>query len=129
LDAKEFIKKVEERSLVVGIAGIGYVGLPLALAFSEKGFRVVGFDVDGKKVEAVNAGRSYISYIPEARIAAAVANGLKATADFSLVPSCDAVLICVPTPLSRNREPDLSYVAGTAEDIAPFVRAGQLICL
>ncbi|HPQ72072.1 MAG TPA: nucleotide sugar dehydrogenase [bacterium] len=124
----DFSKKIENRSVIIGIVGIGYVGLPLALAFAERGFKTLGFDIDPKKIEAVNSGRSYISYILEGRINR-VSDHLSATQDFTQVSTCDAILLCLPTPLSKNREPDLSYIKGTAESIAPYIRSGQLISL
>jgi UDP-N-acetyl-D-glucosamine dehydrogenase len=125
----DWIERVEKREARVGIIGLGYVGLPLALLFIESGFKVTGFDVDATKVEALNAGGSYIQRIPPAEIAAARAKSFSATSDFSLIRECDAVLICVPTPLGNNHEPDLSYVQHTAEAIAPHSFRGQLIVL
>ncbi|MGH9444076.1 MAG: nucleotide sugar dehydrogenase [Thermoanaerobaculia bacterium] len=114
----------------VGIIGLGYVGLPLALLFEEGGFRVLGFDRDPAKVALLAAGKSYIRHIGGGRIAEAV--GRKAffpTTDFDRLAECDAILICVPTPLGRHREPDLSFVRSTAEEIARRLRPGQLIVL
>lgn len=117
-------------SLTIGITGLGYVGLPLALRFSESGAHVLGFDIDPQKVSQLAAGESYIRHIEAARITAAVQGGrFAATTDFSRIAECDAVLICVPTPLTRNREPDLSYVLGTARLIGPHLRKGVLVCL
>jgi UDP-N-acetyl-D-glucosamine dehydrogenase len=124
------MKKIEDGSAVVGVVGLGYVGLPLVLEFCRKGYRVIGFDIDPIKVERLNAGKSYIHHIPGERVAEAAGSGrLEATTDFSRIGEADAVLICVPTPLGRHREPDLSYVIGTAESIQPHIRAGQLIVL
>ena len=115
---------------VVGVIGLGYVGLPLVGAVAGAGFRVVGFDIDAEKAALLNAGRSYIRHIPDAAIAALVeSRRFRATADFAAIAEVDAVLICVPTPLTRHREPDLSYVIGTAEAIAPHLRRGQLVVL
>ena len=115
----------------VGIIGQGYVGLPLALLFNEAGFPVVAFDVDQKKVDALNAGRSYIAHVGTDRVAAAVGRAvpLRATADLSELATCDAILICLPTPLGKHREPDLTYVLGAAADIAKYLRPGQLVIL
>ena len=114
----------------MGIVGCGYVGLPLALRFAETGHRVVGFDTDPHKVKVLNAGGSYIHRIPAERIARHVRAGeFRATADFSAVRELDAVLICVPTPLDERREPDLSYVDGTARALAPHLQRGQLVVL
>jgi len=126
---EEWIANVEARKTRVGIIGLGYVGLPLALLFSEAGFPVVGFDIDPEKVAALNSGRSYIHRIPSQQIAAARATGFHATSDFAEAHTCDAVLICVPTPLADNHEPDMSFVTGTVEALAPHTRSGQLIVL
>jgi UDP-N-acetyl-D-glucosamine dehydrogenase len=122
-------KKLAERTAHIGIIGLGYVGLPLALLFSEEGFPVTGFDIDPVKVEALNRGESYIVRIPPAEICSAHKQGFAATADFSRIADMDAVLICVPTPLNNHHEPDLSYVVETAKSIAPHIRANQLIVL
>ena len=118
------------KGIRVGIVGCGYVGLPLALRFAEKGHPVVGFDTDPVKVEMLNAGKSYIQHIPVEKIAQYVKAGLfSATTDFSQVATRDAVLICVPTPLDERREPDLSYVEMTAQSIRPHLQRDQLIVL
>lgn len=117
-------------SLTIGITGLGYVGLPLALRFAESGAKVLGFDIDPQKIELLGAGQSYIKHIEAGRISNAVKSGsFAATTDFARVAECDAVLICVPTPLTRNREPDLSYVFGTARLIGPHLSKGTLVCL
>lgn len=114
----------------VGVVGLGYVGLPLSLQFARSGLRVLGFDVDQAKAEAINAGRSYIRHIPGADIADAVRKSqLAATTDFSRISEVEAVVICVPTPLGRNREPDISYVLNTGRSVAPHLRAGMLVAL
>ena len=128
-DLTAWRQAVENRSLRVGIIGLGYVGLPLALLFSEAGFPVLGFDIDPEKVAALNAGRSYIQRIPAEQIAAARITGFRATSDFAEAHTCDAILICVPTPLAANHEPDMSFVTGTVEALAPHTRTGQLIVL
>jgi UDP-N-acetyl-D-glucosamine dehydrogenase len=122
-------QKIQARDAKVGIIGMGYVGLPLALLFSREKFPVTGFDIDPKKVEALSAGRSYIVRIEADDIQSAQKNGFKATADYSRIREMDAIIICVPTPLNEMREPDLSYITSTAESIAPHLRAGQLIIL
>ena len=124
-----FQQKLQSRTSRIGIIGLGYVGLPLALLFSEEGFAVTGFDVDARKVETLNSGGSYIVRILPSEIEAARRSGFTATADYSLIAQMDAVLICVPTPLNEYHEPDLSYVTGTARSIAPHLRDGQLIIL
>ncbi|MGC1273684.1 MAG: nucleotide sugar dehydrogenase [Planctomycetaceae bacterium] len=115
---------------IVGIIGLGYVGLPLAGAFQSKGFRVIGYDADPNKVEMLNAGRSYIRHIPSEVIAGwRSENGFEATADMARLSESDVLLICVPTPLDQARDPDLSFVVGTAKSIAAVLRPGQLIVL
>jgi UDP-N-acetyl-D-glucosamine dehydrogenase len=121
---------VRTRTARIGVIGQGYVGLPLALVFEEAGFPVCGFDVDPTKVDALNGGASYIKHIGADRVAAAVGRGrFTATADFDALRQCDAIIICVPTPLGRHREPDLSYVHQTARAIAPRLRQGHLVVL
>jgi UDP-N-acetyl-D-glucosamine dehydrogenase len=128
-EVAQFIQKIENRSARIGIIGMGYVGLPLALLFSEERFAVTGFDIDGKKVSALNAGGSYIVRIPGTEIQAAQKHGFRATADYSEIGNVDVVIICVPTPLNENHEPDLSYIRDTAKAIAPHLREGQLVIL
>jgi len=118
------------KKAVVGIIGLGYVGMPLALAAWTAGFRVVGFDIDPQKAASINAGKSYLRHIPSEEISAAVSAGrLRATTRFEEVRDVDAVIICVPTPLTAHREPDLTYIESTAHAIAPHLRKGQLIVL
>ena len=121
--------RIDSRQARVGIIGLGYVGLPLTLLFASESFRVTGFDIDAKKVFMLNQGKSYIWRIEEDHIAAAHSKGFTATTDFSEVAGMDAVLICVPTPLTEHHAPDLSYVEATVRSIAPYVREGQLIVL
>ncbi len=124
-----FLEKTKTRELRVGVIGLGYVGLPLSLLFSEQKFRVTGFDVDQKKVDTLTAGGSYIYRILPDEIAAAKSSGFSATTDYAHISEMDAVIICVPTPLNDHHEPDLSYIEKTAHAIAPNLRAGQLIVL
>jgi UDP-N-acetyl-D-glucosamine dehydrogenase len=122
--------KIANRTARVGVIGLGYVGLPLALIFEERGFPVVGFDVDPKKPEALARGESYIRHIGKERVAQAFKRGrIQATTAFDRLAECDAILVCVPTPLGRHREPDLSYVRNTADEIAKRLRPGQLVVL
>ena len=122
--------RVAAREARVGVVGLGYVGLPLALTFAARGLAAVGVDVDPEKPRAIAEGRSYIRHVPAEAIAAAVRAGrLSATSDFAALSGCDAAILCVPTPLTPEREPDLSYVERTAEAIAPHLRAGQLVVL
>jgi UDP-N-acetyl-D-glucosamine dehydrogenase len=114
----------------IAIIGLGYVGLPLGLQFARNGVKVLGLDIDQHKVDSINSGSSYIHHIPSATVAEQVATGrLSASTDFSCVARCEAVIICVPTPLSKNREPDISYVLKTGEAIAPHLRVGVLVVL
>src|SRR6478752_2879820 len=121
--------KLENRTAKIGVIGLGYVGLPLVLLFSEQDFRVTGFDVDAKKVDIIKRGGSYIVRIPETEIQAAKNKGFTATADYSKISNMDAIIICVPTPLDDHHEPDLSFIEATAEAIVPYLRAGQLVVL
>ena len=121
---------IERRTAVVGILGLGYVGLPLALVFAERGFRVLGFDVDPQKVATLERGECYIRHLDGHRIAeVTAARRFAATIDFDRLAEADALLICVPTPLTAQREPDLSFVVKTAEQIAVRLRCGQLVVL
>jgi UDP-N-acetyl-D-glucosamine dehydrogenase len=116
--------------LHIAIVGLGYVGLPLAIQFAKSGSKVLGIDLDRSKVDTLKQGLSYIGHIPSEAVAKEVDSGrLDATTDLAAINSCDAVLICLPTPLGKNREPDLSYVFKTGETIAPHIRKGSLICL
>ena len=121
--------KIQQRQARIGIIGLGYVGLPLALLYSEKQFRVTGFDIDARKVETLAKGGSYIYRIAPEEIQAAQASGFAATADYSQLSEMDAVIICVPTPLNEYHEPDLSFITNTTHSIAPHLRAGQLVVL
>ena len=126
----ELINRLTNRSARVGVAGLGYVGLPLALAFARAGFKVVGFDIDPAKVEALLQRESYIRHIPAADIAEAILKRhMRATDDFGQLGEMDAILICVPTPLDEHREPDLSFVRNTTASIAACLRPGQLVVL
>src|SRR3954463_11455065 len=116
------------RAMQIGIIGLGYVGLPLAVAFAEAGCEVVGLDVDQTKIEALNGGRSYIEDVPDA-VLAPVAEKLRATTDYADLAACDAVIICVPTPLSDSREPDLGPLVASATALAQVLRSGQLVVL
>ena len=122
--------QIVRRESTVGVIGLGYVGLPLIVRFAEAGFRVLGFDVDPHKVEKLNAGLSYIRHIESARVEDLVRRGrFQATAKFDWLGKADAIVICVPTPLTRHREPDLQYIEQTADTVASTLRVGQLVCL
>jgi UDP-N-acetyl-D-glucosamine dehydrogenase len=125
----EVIKKIHNQSAVIGILGLGYVGLPLILRFSEAGFKVLGFDIDSHKVESLNNGKSYIEHISPSNIKEAVKQGFTATTDFSKAAEVDALIICVPTPLNKYREPDLSFVTNSTDMIVPYLRRGQILSL
>jgi UDP-N-acetyl-D-glucosamine dehydrogenase len=126
----EIIQKITQKDFVVGVIGMGYVGLPIVLCFIEKGFRSIGFDIDSLKVDSLNQGKSYIMHIPSERINNAVSSKLfGATTDFKRIQECDAILIAVPTPLNKKREPDMEYIVNTCEAIAPHLRTGQLVVL
>jgi len=123
-------RKIADRSLTLGVIGLGYVGLPLSLTFLRKEVRVIGFDLDPAKIEAISQGKSYIRHVPADELAGYVADGsFSATSDFSRLNEPDALLICVPTPLTRNREPDLQYIEATGRAIAEVLRLGQLVVL
>ncbi|AXK39020.1 nucleotide sugar dehydrogenase [Crenobacter cavernae] len=123
------IKKIHDKTAVIGIVGLGYVGLPLMLRFAEVGYKVLGFDIDASKVDALNAGRSYIEHISADSIAEARSCGFEATTDFSRAPEADALILCVPTPLNKYREPDLSFVLDTMDSLVPYLREGHLVSL
>ncbi|MCC5875606.1 MAG: nucleotide sugar dehydrogenase [Candidatus Sumerlaeia bacterium] len=122
--------KIEAGKAVIGVVGLGYVGLPLAALFLQRGFHVIGFDNDPAKIDLLNAGKSYIGYIPDNTITDLMGTGrFQPTSDLARTRQCDAILICLPTPLTRNREPDVSYIVRNAEEMSPHLRAGQLIAL
>ena len=121
--------KIKNRRARVGIIGLGYVGLPLVLRFSEEGFGVTGFDVDASKLEKLGRGESYLDHIADQRIAELVASNFDVTADLSRIAQCDIIIICVPTPIDRYREPDLSFVLDTVDAMLPHIRTGQLVVL
>lgn len=125
----ELIAKLNRRTAVVGIVGLGYVGLPLSLRFAEVGYKVMGMDIALGKVERLMRGESYIHHIPSTAVAAARSRRFEASTDYSRAKECDALIICVPTPLTRHREPDLQFVIGTIEALLPHLRAGQIVSL
>jgi UDP-N-acetyl-D-glucosamine dehydrogenase len=126
---QELIGKLKARKAVVAIVGMGYVGLPLMIRFSEVGYKVIGIDIDPAKVERLNRGESYIEHIKAQAIASARRAGFTATTDFKEARNADAIIICVPTPLTRYREPDLGFVINTTEALVPHLRAGQVVSL
>ncbi|WP_108662100.1 nucleotide sugar dehydrogenase [Acuticoccus kandeliae] len=128
--ARSLHARIENRTATVGVIGLGYVGLPLAASAARAGFTVIGFDIDPRKPERLAAGRSYIDAVSSEEVAEHTASGrLQATTDFARLGECDVVTICVPTPLTKNRDPDLSFVVATAEAIAKTLRPGQLVVL
>ena len=123
-------ERLARRECTVGVIGLGYVGLPLVLRFGEVGFRVIGFDVDHAKVKQLNDGASYIQHVPAPRVKALVdARRFEATVELERLAEPDAIIICVPTPLTRHREPDLRYIEKTTDSVAAVLRRNQLVCL
>lgn len=123
------IAKFRNKEAFIGIVGLGYVGLPLMLRYMDSGFRVIGIDIDAEKVDQLNAGKSYIEHISADSIRGAKTAGFEATTDFRRAGECDALILCVPTPLNKFREPDISFVIKTIDALQPFLRAGQVISL
>jgi len=127
---KVLLDKIQQKSAKIGIIGLGYVGLPLALEFASKNFEVIGFDIDSEKIPLLNSGRSYIHHIDSKKIFSAIEKKkFSATDDFSLLGEVDVIIICVPTPLNENREPDMTYIKNTSEVIQKYIRKGQLVTL
>lgn len=126
----EIIKLIDDSAARVGVVGLGYVGLPLIVEFSLKGFEGIGFEVDTKKAEAINAGTSYIVDVSDENVKKCVDSGtLSATTDFGRLKDCDVIVICVPTPLRKTKDPDMSYIIAAGEEIQKYMRRGQLIIL
>ncbi len=123
------LEKLKSKQATIGIIGLGYVGVPLALRYCEEGYKVIGFDVDEEKIAKWKRSEGYIKHIPSERLQAANQKGFQATADFSKIAEVDAIIICVPTPLNKYREPDLSYVVGTMESMMPHLHSDQIISL
>ncbi len=126
---RTLIEKLHSKSASIGVIGLGYVGLPLSLRFCEAGYQVIGFDIDLAKVAQLNAGHSYIRIFDDELVNSAIKAGFEATTDFSQSKNLDALIICVPTPLQDNHEPDISFVTDTMESLLPFLRQGQAISL
>jgi len=125
----ELLTRLSEKKAIIGIIGLGYVGLPLMMRYCEVGYKVIGFDIDQTKVDALSQGRSYIEHILSSSIGLALDRGFQATTDFSRVSEADALILCVPTPLNKHREPDLSFVLDTTDSLIPSLRSGQVISL
>lgn len=126
---QDFLSRIQDKTAVIGIVGLGYVGLPLMLRFAEVGFKVLGFDIDQRKVDTLHQGNSYIEHISSDSIRQALDRGFEATTDFARAGEADALILCVPTPLNKYREPDLSFVINTIDSLVPHLRAGQLVSL
>jgi len=126
---QQLLEKLNNKSAVIGIVGLGYVGLPLVLRYAEVGYRVVGFDIDKSKMDHIANGTSYIEHISAESIARAVSQGFEATTDFTRASDVDALILCVPTPLNKYREPDLSFVLDTTDSLIPYMRPGQVMSL
>ena len=120
---------MKSKDAVIGVVGLGYIGLPLALCFVESGYRVLGFDIDSARVDLINQGECPITHIGKRKVSMAVRNGFRATTDISSIAKTDAIILCVPTPLSKYREPNLQFVIDTVDSILPFLRTGQIVSL
>lgn len=129
LIAANLVERLQRKESIIGIVGLGYVGLPLMLRYSAVGFRVLGIDIDQDKVDKLNAGHSYIEHISAVSIARACESGFEATTDFERARECDALILCVPTPLNKYREPDMSFVVNTTDAIKKYLREGQVVSL
>ena len=125
----DLVQKFQTRRATIGIVGLGYVGLPLMLRYCEVGYKVIGFDIDQSKVDALSQSKSYIEHISGAAIKDAVGKGFEATTDFSRAAEADALILCVPTPLNKYREPDLSFVLDTTDSLVPYLRPAQVVSL
>lgn len=126
---KNLLKEINTKKSTIGIIGLGYVGLPLSILFANKGYKTIGFDIDQKKVKKLNQGSSYIYHISEVSIKKIIDNGFYATSNFSVISDLDIIIICVPTPLNKNNEPDMSFIEETLELISPYMKLSQLIIL
>ncbi|KAA1194748.1 nucleotide sugar dehydrogenase [Photorhabdus heterorhabditis] len=122
-------EKLDNKTAIIAIVGLGYVGLPLMLRYNDIGFKVIGFDIDKEKTDKLNQGQSYIEHISSSKISKAINTGFEATTDFTKIAECDAIILCVPTPLNKYREPDISFVINTTNRVKPYLRAGQLLSL
>jgi UDP-N-acetyl-D-glucosamine dehydrogenase len=126
----QLLSRIKDKTAVIGIKDLGYVGLPLVLRFVEVGYRVVGFDIDQVKINILKSGKSYMKHIPSSLVLNAIKkNLLEVTINFSKAVKVDALIICVPTPLTKYLEPDLGFVINTFESLMPFLHSGQAICL
>ncbi len=126
---QQLVNKLTDKTAVIGVVGLGYVGIPLALRYAEAGYKVLGFDIDQSKIDKISSGKTYIKHIPDEDIQAAVDNNFEATVDFERAKEADALILCVPTPLDLHREPDLSYVLDTMDSLLPYLRKGHVVSL
>lgn len=126
---KILIERINNKKAVIGILGLGYVGLPLMIRYAEVGYKVLGIDIDQQKVDMLHRGESYIEHIPASQIQSSLEAGFEATTDFSRVAEADTLILCVPTPLNKYREPNLSYVTDTTDAVIPYLRKGQVLSL
>lgn len=130
MDTKMLLGKIDNRSAAIGIVGLGYVGLPLMLRFTEAGYRVIGFDIDQAKVDVLNKGVSYIKHISATSINSVITSELfEGTTDFSRAEEVETLIVCVPTPLNKHREPDLTFVINSVDSIVPYLHKGQIVSL
>src|SRR5580765_369951 len=128
--AERLLSRLDQRTARLGVIGLGYVGLPLAVEFAQAGFEVTGIDIDEGRVRELSRGKSYIQDVPTSEVRALVRSGhLKATADFSVLRKVDAVNVCVPTPLSKQRDPDVSYIVAASQQVARCLHPGMLVIL
>ena len=123
------IKKFETKQATIAIIGLGYVGLPLMLRYSSLGYKVIGIDIDQHKIDQLKSGKSYIEHISSSLIATSLTQGFEPTTDFSTTSQADAIILCIPTPLNKHREPDLSYVLNTLDSTLPYLRKQQVLSL
>jgi len=130
MNAKQtIITKLQNKTAIIGIIGLGYVGLPLSLRYAEAGYKIIGFDIDPDKIKQLNNGQSYIRHFGNKKIQAANKAGFETTTDFTRITQADALIICVPTPLKEHREPDISFVTNTMDSLLPYLREGQAVSL
>ena len=127
--SNDLLEKIKLKKAKIGIFGLGYVGLPLSLRFSEKGFKVFGFDIDKVKINALKKNKSYIGHISSTKIKTANKNNFQVSDNFELVTECDVLIICVPTPLGKYKEPNLNFVLDTLENIKEYLKKGQILSL
>ena len=126
---KKLVEKLNNKTALIGIVGLGYVGIPLAISYAKNGYKVIGFDIDQSKIDKLSKGKTYIKHIPDSDIQGLITNGFESTVDFSRASEVDALILCVPTPLDQHREPDLSYVLDTTDSLLPYIRKGQVMSL